>query len=164
VASVSVDPLVAPVEGDANDLAKLDQADTAPVSISGASSDVVQRVSLALPSGVQALGETTVQVTVRIRAVTATRTFDAGLAVVGSSPDKSYSLSTDHVLVTIGGLVADLDRLSAAAFVLNVDVSGLGDGPHKVVPTVNLTTGLTLLSISPSPVVVTIAAPAPSPS
>jgi YbbR domain-containing protein len=164
VASVSIEPVVVQVEGDANDLAGLDQADTAPVSVSGTSSDVIQRVSLALPNGVQALGDGTVQVTVRIRAVTATRTFEAGLILVGASPDKVYSLSTDHVLVTVGGSVAELDRLSAGAFALSVDVSGLGDGSHKIVPTANLTTGLSLLGISPSPVVVTIAAPAPSPS
>jgi YbbR domain-containing protein len=164
VASVSVDPVVAQVEGDANDLAGLEQADTAPVSVSGASSDVVQSVPLALPDGIQAIGEGTVQVTVRIRAVTATRTFDAGLALTGASADKIYQLSTNRVLVTIGGSVADLDRLSGGTLVLSLDVAGLGDGAHKIVPTANLTTGLSLLSISPSPIVVTISTPAPSPT
>jgi YbbR domain-containing protein len=164
VVSVSVDPVVAQVEGDANDLAGLDQADTSPVSVSGASSDVIQRVALALPNGVQAIGDGTVQVTVRIRAVTATRTFEAGLVLSGANPDKAYAISTDHVLVTIGGSVADLDRLAGGTLVLTLDVTGLNDGSHKVVPAANLTTGLSLLSISPSPVLVTISAPAPSPS
>ena len=43
--------------------------------------------------------------------VTATRTFEAGLVLVGARPDRRYELSTDRVLVTIGGSVADLDRL-----------------------------------------------------
>ena len=38
VASIEVDPPVISVEGDANDLAGLDRADTLPVSVSGASS------------------------------------------------------------------------------------------------------------------------------
>ena len=164
VASVSVDPVVAQVVGDANDLAAIDQADTAPVSVTGASSDVIRRIPLDLPSGVQAIGDGSVQVTVKIRAVTATRTFDAGLVLVGASPDKVYELSTSHVLVTIGGSVADLDRLSGGTLVLTLDVTGLGDGTHKVVPAPNLTTGLSLLSISPSPVTVTISSPTPSPS
>jgi len=60
VASVEVDPAVASVEGDANDLAGLDRADTAPIDIAGASSTVTQTVGLALPEGVQALGSGTV--------------------------------------------------------------------------------------------------------
>jgi YbbR domain-containing protein len=164
VASVTVNPLVVQVEGDANDLAGLDTADTTPVSVSGASSDVVQRVSLALPDGVDALGDGTVQVTVRLRPVTASRTFDAGLILDGASPDRIYTLSTTHVLVTIGGSVADLDRLSGGTLVLTLDVARLDDGAHPVIPTANLRTGLTLLGVSPSPVVVTITTPAPSPT
>jgi YbbR domain-containing protein len=164
IASVSVQPIVVSVEGDANDLSNLDQADTAPVSVSGASSDVVQRISLALPDGIQAIGDGTVQVTIRMRAVSATRTFDAGLVLAGSSPDKIYQLSTTHVLVTIGGSVADLDRLQGGSFVLTLDVNGLEDGPHRLLPTPNLTTGLTMLSVSPSPIVVTISTPTPSPT
>ena len=164
VESVVVDPIVVQVEGDANDLAGLDLADTEPVSVTGASSDVIQRVRLALPNGVQPVGDGTVQVTVKLRAVTAARTFDAGLSLVGASPDRLYTLSTTHVLVTIGGSATDLDRLASVSLVLTLDVSGLDVGDHKVVPAANLTTGLTLLSVSPSPVIVTIAAPAPSPT
>ncbi len=90
--------------------------------------------------------------------------FEAGLNLIGASSDRVYSLSTDRVLVTIGGSVADLNRLSAATLVLTLDVTGLGVGDHKVVPAANLTTGLTLLGVSPSPIVVTISTPAPSPS
>ncbi|HEX8025837.1 MAG TPA: hypothetical protein VF484_06515, partial [Candidatus Limnocylindrales bacterium] len=138
--------------------------DTTPVSVTGASADIVQRVPLDLPSGVQPVGDGTVQVTVKLRAVTAARTFDAGLALVGASPDRLYTLSTSHVLVTIGGSATDLDRLASVSLVLNLDVAGLDPGDHKITPTANLTTGLTLLSVSPSPVVVTIAVPAPSPT
>jgi YbbR domain-containing protein len=164
VASVSVNPITIQVEGDANDLAGLERADTQPISVSGASSDLVQRISLDLPTGVQVLGDGTVEVTVRLRAVTGTRVFEAGLLLVGASPDRVYSLSTDRVVVTIGGSVVDLNRLSGATLVLSLDVTGLGDGDHKIVPTANLTTGLKLLGVSPSPIVVTIATPTPSPS
>jgi YbbR domain-containing protein len=164
VASVSVDPITVQVEGDANDLAGIERADTAPISVGGASSDVIQRIALDLPTGVQALGDGTVEVTIRLRPVIATRVFEAGLILVGASPDRVYALSTDRVVVTIGGSVADLDRLSGATLVLTLDVTGLGDGEHEVVPTANLTTGLKLLGVSPSPVVVTISAPTPSPS
>lgn len=164
VASVTVDPVVVPVEGDANDLAGLDRADTVAVSVTGLSADLTTSVGLQLPSGVQALGPGTVSVTVRLRALTGTRTFDAGLILIGARADLLYKLSTDRVLVTIGGSEADLDRLSGATLALTVNVSGLAAGSHQVTPTANLTTGLSLLGVSPSPITVTITTPAPSPS
>ena len=164
VVSVEVNPPVVSVEGDANDLAGLDKADTAPLTVAGASSQVTQIVALALPDGVQALGSGTVQVTVRLRPVTATRTYEAGLVFVGARPDLQYALSVDRVVVTIGGSVAELDRLSGATLVLTVDVTGLEAGTHSVAVSANLTTGLTLIGASPNPVEVTVSSPAPSPS
>jgi YbbR domain-containing protein len=164
VAAIVVDPLVVSVEGDANDLSGLERADTQPISISGASSDVVTSVGFSLPDGVQALGSGSVGVTIRLRPVTATRTFEAGLVLEGASADKEYALSTDRVLVTIGGSVADLDRLSASDLVLTLDVRGLGDGAHKLAPQANLTTGLTLIAVSPASVTVTVGSPPPSPA
>ncbi|HXG27018.1 MAG TPA: CdaR family protein [Candidatus Binatia bacterium] len=170
IEAVEVSPAVVSVEGDANDLAGLSSADTEPVSIGGASSEVVQTVSLSLPDGVEALRDATVRVTIRLRPVTATRTFEAGLALVGARTDKRYALSTDRVLVTIGGSVADLDRLSGATLVLNLDVTGLEDGTHPVPVSANLQTGLTLVAASPGQVDVTVtsvppaASPSPGPS
>jgi YbbR domain-containing protein len=70
------------------------------------------------------------------------------------------------VLVTIGGSVADLDRLSGTTLVLTVDVTGLADGTHDVPVSANLQTGLTLVAASPSKLQVTVtpAPPASSPS
>ncbi|MEO8272678.1 MAG: CdaR family protein [Chloroflexota bacterium] len=163
VASIEVDPPVVSVEGDANDLAGLDRADTLPISVSGASSQVTQVVALALPDGVQVLGSGTVSVTVKLRPVTGTRTFDAGLILIGARPDLVYALSTDHILVTIGGSVADLDRLSGVDLVLTADVTGLTAGTHPVVVSANLATGLTLVGASPNPIDVIVSSAAPSP-
>lgn len=159
VASVVVTPSVVNVEGDANDLAGLDHLDTAPVVVSGASSELVQDVDLVLPDGVQAFGSGAVRVTVRLRPVTATRTFEAGLVLVGERPDRRYELSTDRVLVTISGSAAELDRLASTSLTLTVDVTGLDLGTHAVAVSANLTTGLTLLDVSPNPVEVTVSIP-----
>lgn len=156
IASVSVDPLVVSVEGDVDNIAPLEFADTVPIAITGASSTVALDAALQLPDGVQAPTLTTVRVTVTLRPVTATRTFDAGLVLAGARADRTYLLSTDRVLVTIGGSVADLDRLSGSTFVLTLDVSGLDVGSHGVSATANLITGLTLIGASPNPITVTI--------
>jgi YbbR domain-containing protein len=161
VASITVNPPVVSIEGDANDLSGLDRADTQPISVAGASSQVTQTVGLALPDGVQALGAATVQVTITLRPVTGTRTFEAGLSIVGARPDLRYALSTDRVLVTIGGSIADLDRLSGVTLVLTVDVTGLDPGTSTVAISANLATGLTLVGASPNPIQVTVTSPAP---
>lgn len=164
IAAVSVDPLVVSVEGDVDNIAPLEFADTVPVIITGASSDVTVDTALSLPDGVQAPSLGSVRVTVTLRAVTATRTFNAGLVLAGARADRTYALSTDQVLVTIGGSVANLDRLSGSSLVLTLDVSGLDSGVYEVTAAANLFTGLTLVGASPNPITVTIAAPSPGPT
>ena len=112
----------------------------------------------------KALGTGSVQVTVTLRPVTGTRTFEAGLVLVGARSDLAYALSTDHVLVTIGGSLADLDRLSGVTLTLNVDVTGLEPGTHAVPVSANLSTGLTLVGASPNPVEVIVSSPVTSPA
>ena len=53
------------------------------------------------------------------------------------------------MLVTIGGSIADLDRLSGVDLVLTVDVTGLEAGTHSVAVSANLATGLTLARREP---------------
>jgi len=74
-----------------------------------------------------------------------------------------YTLSTDRILVTIGGSVADLDRLSGVTLVLRADVTGLEIGTHSVAVSANLSTGLTLVGASPNPIEVIVSSPAVSP-
>lgn len=164
VTGITFQPLVVTVEGDANDLAGLERADTEAISVTSASSDVTQTVGYALPDGVVPVGSGTVRVTVTIRPETSSRTFEAGLALANARADRVYQLSTTRVLVVIAGSVADLDRLAGAALVLTLDVAGLDVGAHAVAPQANLTTGLTLVTVNPSPVTVTISLPAASPA
>ena len=63
--------------------------------------------------------------------MTATRTFEVGLDLIGARPDRTYSTSTDRVLITLGGSVADLDRLEGATLLATLDVADLEPG-HDV--------------------------------
>jgi YbbR domain-containing protein len=162
VATVAVQPLVMTVEGDADQLAGLSSVDTAPVSVSGATANVSSSVGLDLPTGVLPLGGDSVRVTIGIRQVTGTRTFSAGIVLTGSRSDRAYSLSTDHVLVTLGGSTADLDGLEGRSFNVQAPVAGLEPGRHEIAVVANLPAGLTLVSASPSSIFVTVALPPPS--
>ena len=73
-----------------------------------------------------------------------------------------------HKVVAVEGLFDDLDRLSGAALVMDLDVAGLKAGVHAVPVAANLPAGTTLVAASPASVTVTIgvaAAPvSPSPA
>lgn len=167
IASVTVEPPVVLVEGDADQLAELVRVDTAQIAMTGVSSDRTFVVELDLPTGVIAVGDEQIIVAVTLRPVTATRTFSAGVRLIGTRSGLTYDVDADQILITVGGSVADLDRLSGATLVVDLDVTGLGPGTDSVPATLDLPAGATLVSASPSSVDVTItattASPTPSP-
>lgn len=162
--NVTVEPLIVLVEGDQEQLAALVAADTAPISISGATQDVSADVPLDLPAGVVPQGgNETVTITIEIRPIAGTRIFDAGMTLVGARSDLEYRVAVNHALATVGGSVADLERLNAATFTLLLPVGGLGLGTHEVALGANLPVGLTLVAVAPETVRVTVSAASPSP-
>ncbi len=164
IASVTVEPPVMLVEGDADQLAELVRVDTAQIPMTGVSSDLTVSVGLDLPTGILAVGSDQITVTVTLRPVTATRTFNAGVRLIGAGRGLSYAVDADRILVTIGGSVADLDRLSGTVLVVDLDVTGFQPGTASAPVTLDLPTGATLVSASPSSVNVTITGPSPSPT
>jgi YbbR domain-containing protein len=162
IATIAVAPVVLTVEGDADQLAGLSTIDTAPISLAGATSNVSTTVGLALPAGVLPIGADSVRVTIAVRQVTATRTFSAGIVLTGARSDRVYTLSTDHVLVTLGGSIADLDGLEGRAFDVQAAVGGLERGTHEVQVVANLPAGLALVAASPARVAVTVTLPSAS--
>jgi hypothetical protein len=101
-------------------------------------------------------------VVITLRAVTATRNFSAGIVLSGARSDRTYDLSVDRVIVTLGGSVADLDRLEGRAFDVRAEVGGLGPGVHVVALVANLPAGLALVATSPATVEVVVGLPATS--
>lgn len=156
IASVTVDPSVVTVEGDGDQLVALETIDTAPISVNGLSSARTTEVELAMPTGVVPLGASTVEVTIELRPVTATRSFDVGLRFVNGDPTLTYEVGLDRVLITVGGSTADLDRLSGGTLIADLDVRGLEAGTHDVPVTVDLPAGVTLVGASPETVAVTV--------
>jgi YbbR domain-containing protein len=163
IASVTADAQVVLVEGDADQLAALDRADTLAISVSGLSSDLTTSIGFDLPEGVVPLTDATIRVTVTLRPITGTRTFGVGLSLPDARPDLIYAISTNQVLLTVGGAAATLDALSGATLVARLDVAGLGPGTHDVTVTATLPAGVAFVSAAPSSVQVTITAPPPQP-
>ena len=164
VAAIHVEPLVVSVQGDSDQLAPLVSADTAPVAVSGATRNVTAVVALALPTGVTA-SVGTVTVTITIEAVTETRTFPAGIRLVGQKPGLTYETSDLTVLLTLFGSTADLDTLGAAPITVTVNVADLDPGTHEVTPTPSLPSGVTIAAMSPETITITVTEkPTPSPA
>ena len=129
IESVTVNPQVVLVAGDADTLAQLASVDTAPIPMTGVSDDETVTTTLALPTGVVQVGDETHQRHDHDppgdRHADVQRRAPARSARAASC---TYALSTDRVLVTIGGSTADLDRLSGAQLVVDLDVAGLKPG------------------------------------
>jgi len=165
IASVEVQPSLVTVEGDADLLAGLISIPTRPVTITGATADVTTEVGLDLPSGVAAIGVEQVRVTITTRPRTGSRTFQAGIELVGASPALDYRPAVDRVLVTVGGTVEALDAIDPAALAALLDVGQLGAGTTAVPVTLRLPAGVTVVAVSPEqvPVTVTVVAATPAP-
>jgi YbbR domain-containing protein len=163
VVRVTLSVPVVSLVGDAADLADIATASTQPISIEGRTSDLDTTVAFDLPQGVAAAAPQQVQVHVFVRAVTQSRTFNAGIVLSGQQANRTYSLSIDQTLVTIGGSPASLDTLSGATLVVTANVAGLDVGAHEVTMTLSVQAGLSVLAISPPTVTVTVS-PVPAPS
>lgn len=165
LASATVEPQLVTVEGDIDELEPLVSIVTAAVPIGGLSANETFETTLALPTGVVALDVDAVRVTVTVRPVTATRTYEVGLDLIGARPDRRYTTSTDQVLITLGGSVADLDRLEGARLLALLDVADLDPGTTAVAVTTDLPAGIAFVSASPDQVAVTVSIPlSPSPA
>jgi YbbR domain-containing protein len=158
IRSVEVQPAVVGVEGDADDVAGLLVANTQQLSVNGRTEDFTEDVELALPPGVRTLEVDTVRVTVRIAAVTETRTIGAGIRVSGAPAGSTVTLSSDRVLVALFGPVSAIESAASGALLGTVDVAGLGPGTHEVPVVVTAPPGLTVADVSPPTIRVTIAA------
>ena len=163
VTSVDVSPLVVTVEGDITTIVALTRIDTQPLSVTGAAFDVTGSVGLVVPPGVDVLGTSTITLTAHVSAATGTQTFSVGPVLSGARQDRTYTLSTDQVLVTLGGSAADLAAVQGASLIVTADVSGLALGLHEVTLRATLPAGLTVVAISPPTIGVTIGSISPSP-
>ena len=163
VTSVTVDPLVVNVSGEAATVSTLESAQTLPIDLTGRTSDLEAQVGLALPPGLTVSGSGTVNVVLTIAQDVGTQTFGAGVTLQNEQSGLTYALSSNQVNITLGGPIAALASLDPTTLVATADVVGAGPGDHTFHLTVQVPVGMNLVSIDPADVTITISAP-PSPS
>ena len=84
VTAVTVDPLTVTVSGEASVVSQLESAQTAPIDLTGRTSDLEAEVSLALPNGVSVSGSDTVKVMLSIAQDIGTQTYSIGISLTGA--------------------------------------------------------------------------------
>jgi YbbR domain-containing protein len=155
--NVSVNPQVVTVFGSS---AALDAVpgfiSTEPVTVTDATEDINSRVRLVLPSGVSYLGDPTVQVDVKIKAIESSLTTFAPLTPQGLSPDLSARFSPEILDVILSGPIASLNALQPNDVQAFANLFDLTEGTYQITPTVSVPSGINVVSILPSTVQVTI--------
>ncbi|MGH2467211.1 MAG: CdaR family protein [Candidatus Limnocylindrales bacterium] len=171
IRSATVQPAVVTVSGDAQAIGALQSIATAPLSVSGRTSDLNASIALAPPAGVAVMGPSTVRVSIDIAVQSGSQDFQVGLVLSGTAPERTYSLASPSVTVTLGGSVPALQAIDAASLTATLDVSGLGPGSHLVTVVFRVPGGTSLTAIDPARVTVVVASgptptatAAPSPS
>ena len=159
IASVTVDPLIVTLNGDSSIVSQLQNAPTTPVDITGRTSDLEAEVGLALPSGVSTTGSDKVRIMISIVQETGTQTYGVGVALSGEQPGYSYTVSPDHVNVTLGGPMLGLSSLDPAQLIATANVADLAPGTRTVTLIFEPPQGLQLVSLDPTEVTITIAPP-----
>lgn len=156
VVGVSVDPVTVTVSGSQEYIEGASTIDTQPISVDGATDDLVKVVSLDLPSGVTVLGNVNVTVTILVSPSegritltlpVAVENLAAGLAVAGALP---------NVVVTLEGPTPDLLGLSGANVSATINLEGREPGTHQVTVDVSAPPGIDVGSIAPPVVEVTL--------
>jgi YbbR domain-containing protein len=155
--NVSVNPQVVTVFGSSAALEAVPGfISTEPVSVTDATEDISSRVRLMLPPGVSYLGNPTVQVDVKIKAMESSLTTFAPLTPQGLSPDLSARFSPESLDVILSGPIAKLNTLQPSDLQAFANLFNLTAGTYQITPTVSVPSGINVVSILPSTVQVTI--------
>jgi YbbR domain-containing protein len=155
--NVSVDPQVVTVFGSSSALAAVPGfISTEPVSVTDAITDISSRVRLVLPPGVSYLGDPTVQVDVKIKAIESSLTTFAPITPQGLSPDLVARFSPETVDVILSGPIARLNAFQSSDVQVFANLFNLISGTYQITPTVSVPSGINVVSILPSTVQVII--------
>jgi len=157
ISNVSVDPSNTTIFGSPLIIEGIPGSlETAPIDVSDASADVVERVTLTLPQDVTVLGEQSVLVNVSVAAIESSLTVQRELVIQGLQPDLNAAPSPEVVDVILSGPVPKLDALKPEDVQVVLDLYELLRGTYKITPDVFVPEGLKVESILPDTIEVEI--------
>ncbi len=157
-AAIRVEPAFVVVSGPSDVFASIDPVQgisTDPVSIEGASADVVRTVALRLPEGAT-VAQAAVTVRVTITATQGTFSFTVALQTANTPSGLSATLAQGAVQVVLSGALRDLNAVTPEQIAATVDLNGLEAGEHELPVAVQAPAGASVVSITPARVRVTL--------
>ncbi|MBN1660217.1 MAG: hypothetical protein JXA93_17590 [Anaerolineae bacterium] len=160
-ASVTVEPSTVTLAGPRSMLDDLPGfVKTLPISVTGATADLVRSTAITVPTGVVVAEGNYVTVTVEILPVLSSRALTAEIEIQGLSQGRIATLSPGAVEIIVAGPDALLSQLTPAAVQIYVNLFGYPIGVHRVQLQAVVPEGLDIVSIIPEIVEVQIGLPA----
>lgn len=152
VADTKVAPETVQVTGPASDVEDVQAANTEPLDIRAATAGTIEReLALDPASDYLSFSANRVAVQVRLEEVAVTREFKHARVEVRDS-DTAYHLTPESVRITVHGPKRVVSRLELDSGAVYIDAQGLGPGTHVMKPSIELPTGVDLLSVEPQTV------------
>jgi YbbR domain-containing protein len=166
VSAITTDPNTATICCKPDVLDGIQFLDTLPVSISGATFNVITRTELLLPPAVELYpGQTkTISVTVNVEPLITTLQVSVAPIVEGQPEGASVIVSPDRLDLTLAGTFDQLQGLKPTDVRAFLSVEGKGPGTYEVRPQVVVPQGVKLEKAEPELVTVTLVAPTPLPT
>ncbi len=160
--SLSPDPFLVEVSGPGELLMDIASVRTATIELTGRTSSFTEIVDLIRPTDGVSLSVTRVNISVQIRQIDSTFTFE-NLLIEERNKNSAYryELSVDRVDVAIRGGPARISQVTSDLIRPQVDYTGLAPGLHTIPVSVALPSGVRKDSVSPSRISVTVTETAP---
>ncbi len=148
VADVTSDPPLITITGSSRSLDEIDQVETRPVDISGATEVVTGKVKLNLPLGVSSHRSDDSSILVTVEIMPILRPFQVELPftvkLVGNTRQLVEQYNPEIIMLSVSGFSPSLTEIDKSRLVATVDVEGLSPGSYSLTPDIDLPDGLQL--------------------
>lgn len=154
VSTITSDPQLVNLTGSSGPLDAVNEIETEPIDIGGATGTISREVSLLLPVGTSLQVGQPSRVTVTVRIEPLRRPFTVALPVpvqvVNVGGGLVYALGQQTAQVTLTGSDAALAQLGNTPLQATADVAGLGPGTHNVAVRLQLPDGVRVVGALPN--------------
>jgi len=157
ISNVTVNPPIITVFGSSQAIdASPGFLETAPISVTNAQDDLVERVPLNVPGGLSLLGDNAVQVNVQVEAIQGGVTLQFPVTVQGLRDGLESKLGPENVELILTGPLPKLQTLKPDDVRVVVDLVNLGTGAYQLKPQVIVPQGVVVETMLPATIQVTI--------
>lgn len=168
IASIRSEPPLVNISGSSERLDQINQIETTPININGATGVVTQNVGMLFPSGVSRSSSEDTQVVVTVQIIPILRPFQVHLPfsvqITNATPGLIVSYTPTVVQVPISGFASSLSTFDPSVVVAQVNAQGLLPGTYVLTSHIALPEGLVVDGDTPAVHVTLDMPPTPTPA